>query len=138
MGPGKSSPHTKRVDKLAKESARGAYGRAPGGRTVRRKHSPKSVEAGSVGVEGQEIEIQIITAEIQRVQRSWRYKYEVMSEDSPYFGSVDFVFSDQVLRSSYVYRVRLSEDPKYPQIAEVLDEVGPARRSAATAELERR
>lgn len=135
--PGKSSPHTKCVDKLAKEAAKGAFGRAPGGRTVRRKHTAKSVEPGSVGVEGQEIEIQIVTAEHQRVQRCWRYKYEVMSADSPYFGNVDFVFSDRVLRTSYVYRVRLNEDPKYPQIVEVLKVVGPAQRSAAKVEVER-
>lgn len=136
--PGKSSSYTKRVDKLAKASADGAFGRAPGGRSVRRKRTPKAVEPGSVGVEGQEIEIQIIAAHFLTVQRCWRYKYEVMSADSPYFENVDFVFSGQVLRHSYVYRVRLNEDPKYPQIAEVLDVVGPAQRSAARAGLERR
>lgn len=131
---GKSSKHTKRVDKLAKESAKRPFGRAPSVRSVRRKRTSKSVERGSVGVEGQEIDIQIITAEYLQVQRCCRYKYEVMSEDSPYAGNVDFVFSDEPLRHRYIYRVRLNEDPAYPQVAEVIDVIGPARRTSEVAE----
>jgi ribonuclease HI len=133
---GKSSKHTKRVDKLAKDSAKRPFGRAPSVRSVRRKRTSKSVETGSVGVEGQEIDIQIMTAEYQRVQRCCRYKYEVISEDSPYAGNVDFVFSDEALRHSYIYRVRLNEDPNYPQIAEVVDVIGPARRGSEPTEIE--
>jgi ribonuclease HI len=131
---GKSSRHTKLADRLAKDSAKRPFGRAPTVRAVRRKRSPKSVEPGSVPVEGQEVEIQIITAEYQRVQRCCRYKYEVMSEDSPYLGNVDFVFSDEALRSRHIYRVRLNEDPVYPQIAEVLEVVGAAQRAADATE----
>jgi hypothetical protein len=131
---GKSSKHTKRVDKLAKDSARRPFGRAPTVRSVRRKRTSKSVEVGSVGVEGQEIDIQIIAAEYQPIQQCCRYKYEVMSEQSPYAGNVDFVFSDEPLRHRHIYRVRLNEDPGYPQISEVIDEIGPAQRASAVTE----
>ena len=130
---GKSSKHTKRVDKLAKHSATRPFGSAPTVRSVRRKRSPKSVEQGSVVPEGQEIDIQVISAEWLPLQRSCRYKYEVMSEDSPYAGNVDFLFSDEPLRHRHIYRVRLNEDVAYPQIAEVIGEVGPAQRASAEA-----
>jgi ribonuclease HI len=133
---GKSSAHTKRVDKLAKDSARRPFDRAPSVRSVRRKRTSKSVEAGSVTVEGQVIDIQIVAAEYQRVQRCCRYKYEVMSEDSPYAGNVDFVFSSESLRHRHIYRVRLNEDPQYPQIVEVVAVVGPAQRGAESPEAE--
>lgn len=133
---GKSSKHTKRVDKLAKDSAKRPFARAPTVRSVRRKRTSKSVEPGSVGVEGQEIDIQIMTAEYQRVQRCSRYKYEVVSEDSPYAGNVDFVFSGEALLHRYVYRVRFNEDPDYPQIAEMIDVIGPAQRTPDAAESE--
>lgn len=127
---GKSSRHTKRVDQLAKESASRPFARDFTGRSVRRKRTSKSVEAGSVAVEGQEIDIQIIAAEYQRVQRCCRYKYEVMSEDSPYAGNVDFAFSEEALRHRFIYRVRLNEDPEYPQFVEVVDVIGPAQRAS--------
>jgi hypothetical protein len=59
-----------------------------------------------------------------------------MSDDSPYFGNVDFLFSDEALRHRNIYRVRLNKDPDYPQIAEVIGVVGPARRAAEPADTE--
>lgn len=120
---GKSSPHAKAVDKLAKDSAERPFGRPSTVRSVRRKLSDESVEPGSVGVEGQRIDIRIIAAEYLRLQRCWRYKYEVMSEDSPYFEKVDFVFSDEPLRHRHIYAVLLNDNAKYPRIEEV---IGPA------------
>lgn len=130
---GKGNRHTKLVHKLAQSSAQRPFSRPVTVRTVRRKRTSRSVDPGSVPAEGQELEIQIITAEYLRVQRCLRYKYEVMSE-GPHLGSVDFVFSDEALKTRYIYRVRFNEDPAYPRIDEVIARVGPAERSADTVE----
>lgn len=132
--PGKGNRHTKLVDKLAKTSAQRPTGAPVTVRAVRRKRTEKSVAIGSIPAEGQELEVQIVTAEYLRVQRSLRYKIEVLSEDSPYFGNVDFVFSDQALQTRHIYRVRLNTDPAYPQIDEIIAEVGPAQRAADPSE----
>jgi ribonuclease HI len=131
---GKSSTYTKRVDKLAKDSANRPFGEPSTVRAVRRKRTAKAVEAGSIKAEGQEIDIQIVAAEFQKLQRVCRYKYEVMSEDSPYAGNVDFLFSEEALLTRHIYRVRLNDDPDYPQIAEVIDVLGPAQRVSEPGE----
>lgn len=127
---GKSNRHTKLVDKLAKDSAERPFARPSRPRTVRRKRTEKSVEPGSVTAEGQELEIQLITVEWLSVQRCLRYKYEVVSEESPYFGNVDYVFSDEPLETRWVWRVRLNDEPAHPQIKEVLERVRSAERSS--------
>jgi len=46
------------------------------------------------GAESSDKAFEITTAEYMTAQNCCRYKYEVMSENSPYFGNVDFLFSD--------------------------------------------
>lgn len=120
---GKSSPHTKAVDKLAKKSAEQPFGQAPSVTSVRRKLTSQSVEAGSVRPKNQEIYIRLLTVQYLGTQRCWRFKYEVMSEDSPYFGKVDFIFSDELLTHRNIYKIRMNDNPEHPQVEEVLETV---------------
>lgn len=129
--PGKKDRNRKLVDKLAKESAKRAFAQLRRPTAVRRKQTEQSVDPGSVPVEGQGIEIQVVTAQPVGRQREYRYKYEVVDDESPYFGRVDFVYSQEPLRTRWVYRVRLNDNPSYPQIAEVLEEVRRAERAAS-------
>jgi ribonuclease HI len=119
----RSCEHASAVDRMAKESARRPYGKQVTVRSVRRKHSDESVEPGSVRSDGQPIDIRLIEASYQRVQRCYRYRYEVLSENSPYCGKVDFAFSDKPLRHRDVHTVILNDDPRHPRIAEVIRSV---------------
>jgi hypothetical protein len=54
-----------------------------------------------------------------------RYRYEVMSRASRFFGCVDFAFSDDPnLRPHHTYRVRMGTEAGHPQIARVFGEAG--------------
>ena len=44
-----------------------------------------------MALSGQRLTIRIITVEYLRVQHCWKYKYEVISEGSPYFENVDML-----------------------------------------------
>lgn len=121
--PGKSSPHAKAVDRLAKQSAKEAAAAPSTPVRVRRKKSPNTVDPGSVGMDGQEIRIHISEDKLLRPQRHYRYRYSVVSEDSPYFELVDFIHSDHMLSAGHTYDVRFNDDRKNPWIVEVLGEL---------------
>ena len=88
--PGKSSERTKAVDRLAKQAAKSGPKGKPGKvKSVRRKWTEETVDPGSVPLEGQEIEIRIITGEYLPLHRQLEEQVdEVVS--GPYEGKVDF------------------------------------------------
>jgi ribonuclease HI len=113
-----SNPHNQAVDRLAKDSARGAL-RAPVRPVrVRRKRTDRSTEVGSIPAEGQVLTMRIVTDEWLRPQRTYRYRCEVTSQDSPYSGNVDFFFSDILLKAGHEYSLLLNDDPARPRIVE--------------------
>jgi ribonuclease HI len=118
-------PHNKAVDKLAKLSAKRATLAPLTQVSVRRKRTSEKVEPGGVLMVGQRMSIRVITCEYLRVQHVWRYKYEVLSKRSPFFGRVDWIHSaeDLLVRDGHSYHVRLNEDQSYPQIAKVFREL---------------
>lgn len=115
--------HNKAVDKLAKQSANGFLNEPLTVQSVRRKKTDQSVCVGSVLMEGQELDIRIITDKRMRVQKVWRYKYEVLECNSPYVGCVDIVFSEHLLRADHSYRVKLCENQQNPEIVELIEEL---------------
>lgn len=119
----KSSAHNKAADKLAKKSAKRATNAPLTVVSVRRKKTEKSVEPGGVRLSGQRLTIRIITDEFLRVQRCWKYKYEVMSKASPYFGNVDLAYSEILLRAGHTYHVRFNDNTKNPRIVKLFREV---------------
>lgn len=113
-----SNPHNKAVDKLAKASAKGPLRPPLTPQLVRRKKTKEITELGSVRTRGQRLTIRILQAEYLDVQKVHRYRYEVMSKKSEFFGRVDFAFSDDVLmRPGRTYYVTMGKDPSYPIIA---------------------
>lgn len=116
--------HNKAVDKLAKQSANGFLKEPLSVQSVRRKLTDESVEIGSVRMEGQEIDIRIITDKRMREQMVWRYKYEVLPSGSPYAGKVDIIYSEILLRAHHSYRVRVCDNQKNPRILELVEEIG--------------
>jgi ribonuclease HI len=120
--PGKSSERTKAVDKLAKSSAKGPKGKPQKIKSVRQKWTEEMVEPGSVPVEGQEIEIRIVSSEPLPLHRGeYRYSYEVVS--GPHQGKADRLVSDLVLRRRNIFLVRLNAARGNPRIVEVLSEM---------------
>ncbi len=119
----RASTHNKAADKLAKSSAKGQP--APSyGQSSSRNKSSESVERGSVKLTGQRLTIRIIEDEYLRVQRCYKYRYEVMSKASPYFQKVDFAYAPFLLRAGHTYFVRMGTDTRNPEIAKCFREVG--------------
>ena len=88
--PGKKSPRTKTVDKLAKRSAQQASKRQLNPSEVRRKRTSQPIEIGSVEMDGQTMTIHIFKSEYQPLHRRVRVNDDTgnprIVED---FGEVD-------------------------------------------------
>jgi ribonuclease HI len=120
-------PHNKAADKMAKASARAAVLPPHSIVTVRRKITAQSVEPGSVTLTGQKLSIRIITDQYLSLPRIFKFKYEVISKASPYFGKVDLIFSDVPLAAGHCYYVLLNNDQNNPRVRKVIRELPKAR-----------
>jgi ribonuclease HI len=119
------SEHNKAVDRLARASAMRPYNRPLTHVNVRRKKTSRSVDVGSVEMIGQHITIYIITSEYLKVQRLWKYKYEVISKQSKFRGNVDIIFSEHFLGPGRTYYVKVNTDTSNPRIEKVFREIEP-------------
>lgn len=128
--------HNKAVDKLAKQSARGVLNKSLRVATVRRKKTDRSAQVGSVKMESQTMSVRIITDTYMRTQKLYKYMYEVLTEDSPYCGNCDYIYSELVLRAGHHYEVRVNEAPDNPRIVEVLNELDRVNGAVLTVEEE--
>ena len=115
--------HNKAVDKLAKQSAKNATAKQISIVSVRRKKSHKSVELGSVKMQGQKISIRIISSQHLNVQGVWKYKYEVVSKKSRYYGNVDIIYCKEFLSSGHVYQVCFNKNNDNPWVSKVFGEI---------------
>jgi hypothetical protein len=123
--PGKTGPHSRAVDELAKQSADSPPTRLPKSGTVRRRTSPLSVDKGSVRMEGQVFDIRIIQGQALPAPHrgTSRYKYEVVDEGSAFCNLVDWIASNDTLERGHTYRVSVNQDQGNPRIVEVLEEI---------------
>jgi ribonuclease HI len=122
--PGKKSPRTKTVDKLAKRSAQQASKRQlkPVG-TTQKETLPSQSRSGNVEMEGQTMTIHIFKSEYQPMHRLSKYWYSVESETSPYHGRASVIYSELNHLRRRTYRVRVNDDTLNPRIVEDLGEV---------------
>ncbi len=116
-------PYNVRADELAKESAKSPLSRRVFHSSVRRKISPKYTKRGSVEISGQRMAIHIVEVKRERVQKIWKYRYEVVSKDRPDYHNVDWIFSNEQMRDGHYYEVQVNDDMGYPQVLEVVREV---------------
>jgi hypothetical protein len=58
---------------------------------------------------GQELTVHIVTCSFLRLQRVWKYKYEVVAESSPFKGDVEMAYSPFALRDGHYYVVRFQQ-----------------------------
>ena len=124
-GHSENNLHNKAADKLAKTSSLMAVNRPLRPVQLRRKKSNNRTQPGSVKMEGQEIAIRVLDPLTIRKHRLTRYRYEVISPNSPYFGNVDFIFaaSNLDIRPGHHYLVRVNNNTLNPQIVELLHEL---------------
>jgi len=117
--------HNRAADKLAKESAKKATNPPLSVVKARRKLSSRSVEQGCVPMLNQTLSVRIITEYNLQAQKLFKYKYEVVSEDSPYFGNIDIVYAERkiMLRATHCYSVKFNNNPNNPRIVEVIEEL---------------
>lgn len=115
--------HNKAADRLAKKSARSAIHPALTVVKVRRKLSVKTVDPGCVPMLSQRISIRVITDEYLRLNKCFKYKYEVISKHSAYYGYVDFVYSIILLNAGHCYSIRFNDNPKNPTIVKMFKEL---------------
>jgi hypothetical protein len=121
--PGKKSPRTKTVDKLAKRSAQQASKRQLNPSEVRRKRTSQPIEIGSVEMDGQTMTIHIFKSEYLPLHRLSKYWYSVESETSPYYGRASVIYSELHHLRRRTYRVRVNDDTGNPRIVEDFGEV---------------
>jgi len=115
--------HNKAADSLARQSAKNAVHRLDGVVEVRRKQSKKSVELGSVSMCGQKMGIRIITSTYSKTHKTYRYKYEVVSEKSRYYQNIDVINTDIPLKVGHSYLVSVNRSQKNPKISKVFNEI---------------
>lgn len=72
---------------------------------------------------GQRISIRIITGEKLRVQKIYKYRYEIVSKKSPFSGKADIAFSNHMLSEGHSYYVRFNNDTNNPIIEKVFREI---------------
>jgi ribonuclease HI len=115
--------HHRAADKLARQSAKNPFNPPVAVVKVRRKRSSKSVEPGSVPMRNQRISIRIITDQYLRLQKIYKYKYEVISKSSPYFGKIDFASSKIMLNAGHCYSIRFNDNPHNSTIVKMFKEL---------------
>jgi ribonuclease HI len=121
--PGKTSPRTKAVDKLAKRSANTPSTRQLNPSEVRRKRTDQPIEIGTVVMEGQLMTIHIFKSEYQPVHGLSKYWYSVESKASPYYRRASFIYSQLHHLRRRMYRVRVNHDTENPRILKEFGEV---------------
>lgn len=120
----KDDQNNKAVDKLAKHSAQIYTKRHLSIVNVRRKLSNQPTVSGSVALAGQKLKIRVIEDEWLKVQRCFKYRYEVISKGSRSQKCVDWAFSDPgiLLSAGHVYSVRFNDNMDNPRIVKLYRE----------------
>jgi ribonuclease HI len=120
----KKDQDNKAVDHLAKNSAKSILHPPLSAVNLRRKKSPLKTKRGSVSMKGQRIAIRIITEHFLHLQELSKYRFEVISSGSEYFGHVDFAYSElHHLKAGHQYIVTLNKNDKNPRILRLIKEL---------------
>lgn len=123
-GKGKAKDrHNYRADALAKDSAKSPLRQSVFRSSVRRKIAPGYTKRGSVRLSGQTLIIHIIEVQRLRVQKTWKYRYQVASQDSPDRHAIDWIYSSEHMRDGHYYEVQVNDDIRHPRVVALVREV---------------
>jgi ribonuclease HI len=123
----KSTPLLKRVDKLAKAAAK-SHPRIDRGHVVGKIGRAKIKGTGTMfPAANQVIVVRIVRSKIVGKTRENRFVFEVFDEKNSTYVSKHFAYCTPVtgaqLHRQRGFRVRMNDNPHYPQILEVIEEV---------------
>ena len=119
----KTSTHNKAVDASAKKAAKIKTKKRISIVDVRKKLSSKSTEIGSVKMNNQIAIIRIIQDEYLKVQKCYRYRYEITSKRNPYYQNIDIVTSNCPMSAGHSYFVKFNDSPTNPRVEKVYREI---------------
>lgn len=89
------------------------------GKTLSRSKFLKS-KPGKIGMAWQEILIHIIWTTWFKQQKTNKYKYEVVSRDSPYFMRINDIYFEKYLSAEKIYKVKFSDDDKNRFVVDII------------------
>lgn len=115
--------HNEAVDKLAKQSRKSILRGALSTINIRRKNTHKETMRGSIVGEGQKLRIRIVSSEWVRSHKEYKYRFEVLSKKSKYFGNMDFVWFKESMRVGHIFDVRLMDGLSYCRIKKIIKEI---------------
>lgn len=113
----------KRVDKIARTSAKNEITYADKIIEVRKKLPNGIYAPGCVEMKGQRISIRIVTSELLREQKVYKYKYQVLTKDDKHYNYIDDLCSCHCLSAGHHYEVELNTIQKNPRIEKVIAEL---------------
>ena len=124
---GKKTPILKRVDKAAKEAAK------RGGPNTDRGYKPGAIARSMVGGAASRFAAKGQTAVIRPYRKNIlakgeeKIRFDIFSEATQSYVESSYAFATSALASElhrqHGYRVLFNDNPKYPQILEILEEV---------------
>lgn len=114
------------ADKLANQSAKHPLSKKSFRSSVRRKTSTQQTEVGSVPMNGQTMVVRILEPLWMKEQKTWKYRYEVLSEGE-HQGKLDFIYSTEPepLRDGHHYEIEVNTNTRNPTIERVIVEILP-------------
>lgn len=115
--------HNEAVDKLAKQSRKGSLKGALSNVNVRRKTTSKKTVRGSVIGEGQRVRIKIVSSEWVKSHKEYKYRFEVLSKKSKYFGNMDFLWHKENMRVGHTFDIVLMSGLDYCRIKKIIKEI---------------
>jgi ribonuclease HI len=120
--------HNKAVDEMAKKASKIPLEKMPKNRPITifqpRKFIPSPImEMGSIEMTGQKISIKILSCKLLEPQNIWCYQYQIISNNSPFRGFVDQIFSAISLDPNKSYYVRFNINTNNPKIEKLYWEI---------------
>ncbi len=117
-----------KADKMAKRSARSnvkaVNNNQNKNKIVRFKDFNKfKFVKGSVKMLGQRLRVKIIISSYYKNHNLFKYRFQIISKKSKFFGFVDEIYSKEVLRPNHYYLVILGKDNSRPTFSKVIREI---------------
>lgn len=123
--------YNKAVDKIAKQSAKGAIKPALSVVTLRRKKSKEQTKSGTIIHTKEPVTIYIVSSELLRQQKLYKYRYQVVDDKHNFNGDLDIAYSTICLGDAHHYSVIFNQNPKNSRILKYLNEVGKPKKPSS-------
>jgi len=120
----KDNEYNNQVDKLAKESAKSPVQKKINNVNVRKKKfKEEQVKVWSIEMQWQKMTIYIIDDEYLKIQKVYKYRYQVMTRNSTFYKKIDFIYSKILLSAGHTYYVIVNDNTKNPQVLKKIREI---------------